>query len=293
MYFYDETGSQLFEQITHLPEYYLTRTEMHLLETIAKELSQELRNCDIIEFGSGDCKKISILFDEIPDEYQENIRYLPMDISESAIQQSAAILTQRYPNLTIQGIVADFITQLSVLPKQRKKILCFLGSTIGNFSIKDATNFLRKLRELMQPEDLLLIGFDLVKDKDIIENAYNDSENITSQFNKNILNVINDILETNFQQVDFNHQAFFNKQHSRIEMHLKATRNLVIPCPHHSSDITIQKNETIHTENSYKFTNEDITTIADEAHLSIQKRYTDKNKWFTVVLFKKPREDPI
>ena len=293
MYFYDEKGSQLFEQITHLPEYYLTRTEMHLLESIAKDLTQELKNCDIIEFGSGDCKKISIILDEIPDKYQRNIRYLPMDISESAIQQSATILTQRYPDLTIQGIVADFLTQLSVLPKQRKKILCFLGSTIGNFNIKEATIFLRNVRELMQPEDLLLIGFDLVKDKDIIENAYNDSENITSQFNKNILNVINDILETNFQPDDFIHQAFFNEQYSRVEMHLKATRNLNISCRHHFSDITLQKNETIHTENSYKFTNEHIKSIADKTHLRIQKQYTDKNKWFSVVIFKKPSEDSV
>jgi L-histidine N-alpha-methyltransferase len=283
IYFYDANGSKLFEEITHLPEYYLTQTEINLLKKAAPQLRKLLRNVDIVEFGSGDGTKISILLETIQVEIRETIGYIPFDVSIDAVQQSANTLLTKFPGLRIHGIVADFNTQLDVIPKNKKKIFCFLGSTIGNFSMDEAKMFLIGLQKIMQPDDLLLIGFDMVKNKTILENAYNDSQKITEQFNKNILNVVNNLIDTDFDPDAFEHVSFYNEKNSRIEMHLKATHDLKISSLNIPITITIKKGETIHTENSYKFTENDINTLAKEAGLIIQKTYTDNNKWFFLV----------
>ncbi len=287
-FFYDEKGSKLFEKITTLPEYYLTRTEIPLIEQAANYLKESLKDVHIIEFGSGDPTKISIFFENIPDELRETISYVPFDVSNAVIQESCDILLQRFPGLSIHGIVADFMTQLDVIPQKTKKIICFLGSTIGNFTNRQATDFLKKLHDIMNSEDQLLIGFDLIKNKNIIEKAYNDSQKVTEQFNKNILNVVNNIIGTDFAPDQFEHVAFYNTDFSRIEMHLKATKQMTISSPKLSSPIQIDKGEMIHTENSHKFTFEQIKKIAERADLAIEKFFCDGKNWFTLVIFTKP-----
>jgi len=287
VFFYDDAGSKLFEEITHLPEYYLTCTEIPLIKKAADDLRSKLRNVDIIEFGSGDSTKISILLDAVEEKYRNTVCYIPFDICVAAVKKSSKILINKYPGIKIHGLVADFISQLDVIPKDSKKIICFLGSTIGNLSIEKAKDFLINLSNIMNKDDLLILGFDMVKNKDILEKAYNDSKKITEKFNKNILNVVNSHIESDFDPDRFEHVAFFNDELSRIEMHLKATDDLSIMYSGSKYHISIKKGETIHTENSYKFTKDDIYNLATAANFHIQKFYTDENKWFSLVLLEK------
>jgi L-histidine N-alpha-methyltransferase len=283
VFFYDAKGSKLFEEITKLPEYYLTRTETDILNKAALKISDNLRNLDIVEFGSGDCSKISILLENIPEEYINNLRYIPVDVSIDAVKKSSNKLISRFPGISIYGIIADFNSQLDVIPKDTKKVFCFLGSTIGNFSMDESEQFLCELSEIMQSGDILLLGFDMVKSKKILENAYNDSQNVTVKFNKNILNVINNLIGTDFDPDDFEHIAFYNQEFSRIEMHLRANKDMEIICPSLPNPLNIKKGEKIHTENSYKFTFENIKGLAQASGLEIQNIFTDKNKWFSLV----------
>ena len=287
VFFYDAKGSKLFEKITKLPEYYLTKTEINILKNIAPKFSNILRDVDIIEFGSGDCTKISILLEFVPKKYFKSICYMPVDVSYGTVEESSNILSKRFPGINIHGIVADFNHQIDVIPNNRKKIICFLGSTIGNFTISEAKEFLVKLASIMNPEDLLLAGFDMVKGKNILENAYNDSENITEQFNKNILNVVNGLIGTDFNSDSFDHVAFYNEELKRIEMHLRANKDLEITSAYFDSKINIKTGDTIHTENSNKFTDMDIDYLAKSSGLEIKNVLKDKNEWFSVVEFVK------
>ena len=286
-FFYNEKGSKLFEDITRLPEYYPTRTEKQILKEIAPELMSNLHNIDIVELGSGDCSKISILLKSIPTENLETVNYIPVDVSKSAIYESAQSLMEIFPGLSINGLVADFMNQLEIIPDNRKRMFCFLGSTIGNFT-KDVTNdFLKNLSNNMNSGDTLLLGVDLVKPIQILHDAYNDSQNVTANFNKNILNVINDLIDSDFDINDFEHKAFFNQKKSRIEMHLIAYKDVTITLPYSKSKIEISKGENIHTENSYKYTPEKIIEFENISGLKIKETYTDPNNWFALVLFEK------
>nr|MDA3954085.1 L-histidine N(alpha)-methyltransferase [Bacteroidales bacterium] len=242
-YFYDEKGSELFEDITLLPEYYPTRTEKKILTKIAPALMHKLRHIDIVELGSGDCSKISILLNSIPNENLNTIKYIPVDVSKSAIIESAQNLIKAFPNLSVKGLVADFINQLELIPATKKRMICLLGSTLGNFTETITNDFLRNLSSNMNRGDSFLLGIDLVKPANILHDAYNDSQDVTADFNKNILNVINDIIDSDFNINDFDHEAFFNQKKSRIEMHLIANKNLTINSPY--SKIKIKKGENI------------------------------------------------
>ena len=184
-------------------------------------------------------------------------------------------------------MVADFTNQLNIIPDNKERMFLFLGSTLGNFTEKEVTKFLTELSSKMNPGDSFLLGVDLVKPLQILHNAYNDSQNITANFNKNILNVINSIIDSELDSNDFKHKAFFNKDKSRIEMHLVAKKNLVIASPFLNSEIQIKEGENIHTENSYKFSNEQIKNFEKITGLTIKKTYTDANNWFALILFNK------
>jgi L-histidine Nalpha-methyltransferase len=253
-------------------------------------LKKSFRDVHIIEFGSGDPTKISVLFEYIPDYYRETISYVPFDVSDVAIQESCNILLQKFPRLTIHGIVADFMTQLDVIPKRTNKILCFLGSTIGNFTNSQATEFLKELDYIMNQGDRLILGFDMVKNKNILEKAYNDNQKVTEQFNKNILNVVNRIIDTDFDPDQFEHVAFYNTDFSRIEMYLKAKKQMTISSPKLASSIHIDKGEMIHTEHSHKFTLEQIKNFAKSTNLEIEKIFSDGKNWFSLVILTKPKE---
>ncbi len=286
-FFYDEKGSKLFEDITQLPEYYPTRTEKSILEEIAPKLMSGLKNTDVVELGSGDCSKISILLSAIQDVNLDSINYIPVDVSRSAINDSAQELVEKFPELSINGLVLDFITQLNLIPNKRRRLFLFLGSTLGNFTGETVDSFLVNLSWNMNSGDSFVLGLDLVKPIDILHNAYNDSQGVTADFNKNILNALNDIVRTNFNIADFEHYAFFNNEKSRIEMHLVAKRDVVINSPYMGKEIFIRKGENIHTENSNKYSIERIQQLAEITGLKIKKVYTDTNNWFALAHFEK------
>lgn len=286
-YFYDKKGSELFEEITKLEEYYPTRTEKSILAGILSKLNLDLTDLSIIELGSGDPSKISLLFDQICPSELDQINYYPVDISKSAIENSISILTDKYDGININGIVADFIQQVELLPKVNNKLICFFGSTIGNLKRNEIEIFLKKLGSEMQNGDSLLLGIDMIKDVEILENAYNDSDGITESFNKNILNVVNKLIESDFDPDKFEHLAFYNYKEQRIEMHLKANENVLIKINDSNVELQIKKGEMIHTENSHKFSSNDINQFAHWGGLKTENVFSDENNWFSLVYFKK------
>lgn len=289
-FFYDERGSELFEAITKLDEYYPTRTEKKILLTIAKDLNLDFSELSIIELGSGDSSKIRLLLRQIPENKLSTIKYYPVDISQSTIERAAYKLTDEFPMLKIEGIVADFIYQLNLIPKTEKSLFCFFGSTIGNLNMTEIEQFMKFLGKQMQEGDSFLLGLDMIKDTSVLEKAYNDDQQITSDFNKNILNVINNLVNTNFEPANFEHLAFYNKSEKRIEMHLKARKDMVITFNSGGDKIHIKKGETIHTENSHKFNKDNIKTMGFWAGLDTEKIFTDNKQWFSLVHYKKNRQ---
>ena len=286
-FFYDQRGSELFEAITKLDEYYPTRTEISILSTIVKDLDIEFSELSIVELGSGDESKIRLLFQQIPVEQLSAISYYPLDISQSAIVKASEKLVEEYPMLSINGIVADFFHQLNMIPKTGRRLFCFFGSTIGNLDMSEIKEFMELLGSEMQSGDSLLLGLDMVKDRAILEEAYNDGQKITADFNKNILNVINRLAGTDLNPAEFEHLAFYNKEKNRIEMHLKAREDIMVTFNSGVESIHISKGETIHTENSHKFSREDIQTMGYWAGLNAEKIFTDNPQWFSLVHYKK------
>ncbi len=284
-FFYDGKGSNLFEQITHLKEYYPTRTEKIIISTVGENLDIDFNHLNIIELGSGDASKISLLLQQIPTNTLKTVNYFPVDISQSAIEKSAEELIQKFELKSITGIVVDFFHQLKLIPKPGKRLFCFFGSTIGNYNPKQTEEFMTHLGNSMQKGDCLLLGMDMVKDSSILENAYNDKKGVTAKFNKNILNVVNNLTDSDFSTSDFKHYAFFNGKKNRIEMHLKALKDVEVNLG--SEKTYILKGETIHTENSYKFNLDDIERFGMWAGLKTVQVFNDPNKWFSLVYYRK------
>jgi L-histidine Nalpha-methyltransferase len=282
-FFYDGTGSALFEEITRLPEYYPTRTEKAILKDNADVIAGELENADIVELGSGDCSKISILFDAIPAGIRETIRYIPVDVSPAAIVKSAETLSRKYPEISIHGMLADFLKHLGDIPGENRKLICFFGSTIGNLDPVQTSRLLLNISNEMQEGDQFLLGLDIVKDIRVLEDAYNDSHKVTAAFNKNILNVVNQHAKTNFDPRLFDHLAFYNQSESRIEMHLKAMKEMDITSPYLPDPVHLEKGGTIHTENSRKFTSGDTREISGLTGLKLKQVYSDNRRWFSLV----------
>ena len=286
-YFYDAGGSQLFESITELEEYYPTRTEKAILSGIGKRLELDFQDLNIVELGSGDPSKIRLLLQQIPAETRSTLHYYPVDISHTALEDSAKQLSEEFPEISVTGIVADFMKQFEKLPKTKNRLFCFLGSTIGNFTPEERLSFMRHLGQEMKTGDHLLLGLDMVKDPKVLHRAYNDDQELTAAFNKNILNVVNGIIDTSFDSTDFEHLAFYNENEQRIEMHLKAVRDRKIRINGNHETLDIKKGETIHTENSYKFNGEAIEAIGRHAGLEVNSVFTDENKWFSLALYSK------
>lgn len=286
-YFYDDRGSELFDRICGLEDYYLTRTETSILTARANEIVRDVRDQDIIEFGSGSGEKISILLRAMTPSQRASSRYVPFDISQYAILDSARILTQRFPELRVHGIVGDFITNIDLIPSERPKLICFLGSTIGNFSREASLKLMAVSAGLMNPGDSFLLGIDMVKDIDVMERAYNDDQGLTSEFNRNILNSVNTLAGTDFNLNGFEHMAFFNREKGRIEMHLRSTRDQTVSSPNLPVPIRLKEGELIHTENSHKYTDTFISDITKRTGLEIVDKYSDDNGWFSLVHFRK------
>ena len=282
-FFYDAKGSLLFEEITRLDEYYPTRTEKSILKSIAPNIFKGLKDTDIVELGSGDGSKMLILLKEVLEDNQESITYIPVDFSQSAVESSIRFLFSAFPSLNLLGITADFLSQVHLIPRNQKRLICFLGSTLGNLNPDEAHKFLSGVRKAMDYGDELLLGVDMVKDRNVLNRAYNDAKGVTAAFNLNILNVSNQIAKTNFNSNDFEHLAFFNEEESRIEMHLKALHDVEINSPYLLNSLTIKKGDTIHTENSNKYTLKSIQNLLNTSNLSIKEVFTDRNNWFSVL----------
>jgi len=280
--FYNEQGSKLFEQISELDEYYLTRTEISILNENIDEIADVIgENSVIVELGSGSSRKIRILLDNL-----KNIAaYVPVDISKNFLIESVEKLAKEYIDLTIIPVVADY-TRPFTFPEIRldfnKIVSYYPGSTIGNFDPEKAVEFLKNISIFCGSGSGLLIGIDLKKDSDVIENAYNDKKGITASFNLNILNNINETIGTNFDTEKWQHNAFYNDELGRIEMHLKSLEEQVVSV--NGADISFKKNETIHTENSYKYTVSEFKSLIEEFYI-LKNYWTDNSEKFAVCYF--------
>ena len=274
-YFYDDAGSDLFERITGLPEYYPTRAERELLERVANDLMAQVRPVQLVELGSGSSAKTRVLL-RAPSVPEHLETYVPFDVSEGAVRAAADELLVEFPSLRVHGVIGDFHRHLRNIPSTAgPRLVLFLGGTIGNFDPVDQVAFLRQVRELLGPDDRLLIGLDMVKDVATIEAAYNDSEGVTAEFNRNMLRVINRGLVADFHPEAFEHRAFFNREESRIEMHLVPARPQRVKIDNLGMTITLDPSETIWTESSYKFTRKSADEMLEEAGLDIDRFYTN------------------
>jgi len=282
-YFYDERGSSLYEQICKLPEYYLTRTELSILQEKSDAIMEPFETGDLIELGSGANWKISKLIDAANDPQGENLRYVPVDVSESALVAASEDLLTNYPKLRVLGIVADFTRHMEVIPDDSAKFIIFFGSTIGNLNEAESQQFLQNVANSMKPEDRFLIGLDMIKPKTILGAAYNDAQGVTSAFNKNVLRVINRELHADFDPAVFEHLAFYNDEQEQVEMHLQATQRTTVEINDLDLAVILEKGETIHTEICRKFSEESAQKMFSEVGLKVEQWFTDPKGWFSLV----------
>lgn len=280
-YFYDSRGSALFEQICRLPEYYQTRTELSILRKAARPVMRQMKSGNLIELGSGTNWKVRLLLDAANGS-RGRLRYIPVDVCESALIGAAEELLCLYPDLAVSGIVADFHKKIDWLQTDETKLITFFGGTLGNFDREAGEEFLRNIAGTLRRDDRLLLGVDMVKEKEILEAAYNDSQNITARFNRNILSVLNRELNGDFDPADFDHLAFYNESREQIEMHLRATRQVRVRIEDLDMDLSLGEGETIFTEISRKFRRKTLEGMADAAGLSVVRWFTDRREWFAL-----------
>lgn len=283
-YFYDDRGSDLFEQITELAEYYPMREEGALINTIAPGLIASMAPREIVELGSGSSTKTLALLDAGRLNGCVD-RYVAFDVSESIIRLAATNLLQRYDGLDVYGIVGDFHRHLDRIPPVLgRRLILFLGGTLGNLYSDERIQLLGQIRTLLQPDDRLLIGFDLVKDIKLIELAYNDPAGVTAAFNKNMLNVINNGLDGDFNPDAFEHESFFNVAESRIEMHLRPRTTQVAHLRKIGLTVTVEPDETIWTESSHKFTATSVNEMLTKSGLALREWHAAPGDMFGLAL---------
>jgi L-histidine Nalpha-methyltransferase len=285
-YFYDSRGSKLFEEICLTPEYYVTRTEHNILCRNADSIIAMIpKDAALVEFGSGNSVKTRLLIEALL-RRNRSLRYHPIDISSAALASSAKDLLQKYPSLDIKTIHAEYFDGMESLStiSTGPKLILFLGSNIGNFEPNDAINFLTEIRNRMNPEDRLLVGVDMVKDITILEAAYNDLSGVTAEFNLNLLRRINRELNADFDLSAFRHLAFFNPAKSRVEMHLESLQDQTVTIRAIDKQFSFVKGETIHTENSYKYSDNALRMLFRDSGLNLTEQWTDEKRYFTVNL---------
>lgn len=286
-YFYDERGSELFEKITRLPEYYLTRAERSLLETHAVAVIGELRPRTLVELGAGSAVKTRILLDAMH-QVGSGEAYVPVDVSEEFLAETTRRLRSEYPSLHVTGAVADIAESLGLPPRLRRPVLfAFLGSTIGNFDAPAARALLGRVRAGMGPFDRLLLGTDLRKPKRVIEAAYNDSRGVTAAFNRNMLRVLNRELGANFEVAAFAHRAFYSTERHRIEMHLVSRREQVVHIPS-VGDVRLDAGESIRTEISCKYDRPSVRRLLRAARLRLEHWLEDEGRFALTVASPRP-----
>jgi dimethylhistidine N-methyltransferase len=279
-YFYDATGSRLFERITELAEYYPTRTELQILRENAAEIVRTIRDgAALVEFGSGSSNKARILLQATP----KIAAYVPVDICGEVIEHDAKNLRADFPRLKVTPVVADFCEVVALPPEAvaaSARVGFFPGSTIGNFEPHEAALFLRHAAESLRPGASLIVGFDLIKDSETLNAAYNDAQGITAKFNLNLLARINRELGANFRLENFEHHAFYNRERNRIEMHLASLKRQKVKVAGETFDF--RAGETIHTENSYKYSADSFCALARGTGWSPIKAWTDRQNRFCI-----------
>lgn len=282
-YFYDQLGSQLFEAICLLPEYYLTRAENEILENYADEIVSTLDgNTTLLEMGSGSASKTRLIIEALLRK-QSELLFIPVDISASALDSSSRILLQSYPQLRIEAYAGDYFAGLSELKKKprARTLALFLGSNISNFESEEALRFLRAMREVLHEGDALLLGADLKKDKQILEAAYNDALGVTAAFNLNVLARINRELRANFDLRSFRHLAFYNESLGRIEIYIESLRDQKVSIAELDMEVEFSEGEQIHTENSHKYDLNDIAKLAADTGFVHQRTWLDQQERFS------------
>ncbi|SMB98115.1 methyltransferase [Hymenobacter roseosalivarius DSM 11622] len=288
-YFYDDAGSELFQQIMGLPEYYPTRTEFGLLTTYRGAITAALRPVSdepfyLIELGAGDGLKTKILLRELL-EQRANFSYVPVDISSGALDGLAASLHAELPNLRVEPVVAEYTAALTLMAaRPGRKAVLFLGSNIGNFSPSDRREFLRALTQPLSPDDRLLIGFDLQKAPRLIRAAYDDAQGVTAAFNLNLLTRLNRELGGNFDLAHWQHYTDYDPIAGVVRSFLVSTRAQQVHLEALDQTVDFAAWEIIHTENSYKFTQPLISQLATEAGLEAQNFFTDEQAYFADVV---------
>jgi L-histidine N-alpha-methyltransferase len=283
-YFYDDNGSRLFDAICDTEEYYPTRTEDALLKRSARDIIASLQPEHMVELGSGTSRKTRRLLDAC-EEHGCHATYWPFDVCESMVQDSAEALMDEYEWLHVRGLVGDYHAGFEHFPGfDGRSLFVFLGSTIGNLEHDYAVDFLQELRSLMGADDSLLIGADRVKDSDVLHAAYNDSEGLTAEFNRNVLRVLNREVDANFEPDAFEHRAIYNREQSRIEMHLVSTCAQTVCLTALDETIEFRKGESILTEISRKFTPDSLGALLSEAGFRIERHYEPGDGFFSLVL---------
>jgi L-histidine N-alpha-methyltransferase len=286
-YFYDTEGSVLFDRITRTREYYPTRVEKKLLRSVVNEiLSATGEIGSLVELGSGTSEKTRIFLDVLL-RRNSDLRYVPVDVC-GIVEQSAGELVRTYPGLVVSGIVAEYESGLQVLPYigEKPKLLIFLGSSIGNLDDYGRSALLTAVNDALNPGDYVLIGFDLIKDRKVLHAAYNDSAGITKAFNLNLLKRVNRELGGEFDTDKFRHSAFYNEEESRIEMHLVSKTDQTVPVDSLKRNFHFSAGESIHTENSYKFSDQMISQLVASTGFAHIETWKDPDRYFALTLMR-------
>jgi len=283
-HFYDARGAELFDLICELPEYYPTRCERAILSAAAADMVAATGAVELVELGSGTAAKTRLLLDAMA-EAGTLERYVPVDVTEAVVRQCADDLVEEYPGLRVHGVIGDFERHLDRVPaSDRPRLVVFLGGTIGNFTPGSRRRFLRAVASLLGPDDHLLLGTDLVKEPKVIEAAYDDSQGITAEFNRNVLHVINRALDADFEPDHFAHVAFFDQEHEWVEMRLRSLVPQVVTVSGVGLTVRFEQGEELRTEISAKFTRQRVERDLAAAGLELAGWYPDPDEFFALSL---------
>ena len=286
-YFYDDHGSKLFEQICKLPEYYQTRTEHALLSAYADDIVNITEANELVELGSGASTKTRVLLDAMARTNDLRL-YVPFDVSEGIVRRVAQELIVEYPGLCVHGVIGDFLTHMEHIPNGGKRLVAFLGGTIGNLQPEEADAFLASVYDEMNPGDYFLLGVQLITNVERLEAAYNDSSGLSAQFNKNILPVIQNLTGANFDPNTFDHVAIYNQSHHRIEMWLRSRCDQTITFPRLSWHLPLKAEEAILTEISTKYDRQLTERVLTTAGFALKEWYNDPHELSALALAYRP-----
>ena len=282
-WFYDDRGSELFDEITRLPEYYPTRAERSILDERAADIAAASGADTLVELGAGSAEKTRLLLDALRDAGTLR-RFVPVDVSEGALRQAATGILADYPGLTVHAVAADFEQHLDQLPNGGRRLVAFLGGTIGNLVPDQRAAFLRSVRDTLRPGETLLLGTDLVKSPDVLVPAYDDAAGVTAEFNKNVLHVVNRELKADFDPDGFAHVAIWDAEAEWIEMRLRSLRDQRVRVELLNLDVSFARGEELRTEVSAKFRPDGVAAELDAAGFDLTEWWTDSESRFGLSL---------